>query len=254
MKYFIIFLLASITLIGCVKETDFLSENDKNTSNLKTSRDIPGNLSEEAKNLFSLYQKKDYHVGLISTNNFGQFMGSKSSGRTSNDFSFIIEGKKMIPDNNNSIEKVNNSFNEYFGKKVNFQIEDSNSKKEYELYIPNSIQANQLSKGQSSYIGRTGNTLSWEADKNNKSGILIRYQLRDKDVASEGSKIISNGYEWLEDIGKYNIDHLLKDPSVNAITFTISRANAINFVNRESKNVLVSFKANDHHYYIIGDS
>lgn len=244
-KYLLFFVSFFFLILSCNK--DNLDSNTTITKDYFKKIDLL-NMSDEAQRIYKIYSQKDYSGSFYVTSNHGKIIEAKVNGKIPNDVSIIINDEVIRTRENGMFLIRKKSYSNYFGKTVNFILKDSEIEKKYELYIPLPLALSSLSDKSESYssIRREGNDLTWEVDSGNKLGLLFTYYLFDKD-----SKILDHGFEILEDNGKYNIDHILKNKSAKKIQFKFTRGNAVNFVNKIQENVMIAFRANDHHQYAI---
>ncbi len=249
MKYNILILSIILLFVACSKESN-VSVDEKKVEN--TYFKLSETLNKKALELYKIYENKDYSGSFYATSNFGRFVSAKANGKTPNDFIIEINKDIVKPDENGMFLHYDKKYLNYFGKTIEFKVFDSKVANKYELYIPSQFRMNDLiNENETLDINRIGNDLYWNADKANKAGVLLSYELYNKDTFLEGSKMIRSNFELLEDNGKYNFDHLVKEKSVKAIKLVFTRANAVNFVNQDKKNIMISFRSQDHHYYII---
>ena len=250
MKKIILILTIGLTMFSCSKENL--------TSNLK-NLNIEDNL--EAQRIYNIYKNKDFSNGFYAESNFGNPLTpfqTKVNGMVPADYSIEIDKQTIKPDGVGQREGMflysNNNYLDYFGRTISFKLQDSKNSTEYEIYVPKPLSVSPIFLYEGEYatmnINRTGNNMEWEADPNS-SGILLKYKLFDKEVFTEDANLLDFGYKIIDDNGNYNIDDLLTDTDVKVVNLTFIRANAVNFVTKDDKNVMFSFQAIDSHYYII---
>jgi hypothetical protein len=213
-------------------------------------------LSSNQQNVYDIYSKLDFELSLMSNANYGMLSEEENEnsdfyllGKVPEDIIATIGGVEYKPGQNSQITQYNKEFSHFFGLNYQVSLKDNEKSESFTLQIPPKLTISKLGETNSIVIERTGNVFTWEGDNSNNEGILIMYNLYDSEDVSTRAKI-SSDYLITPDDGNFNLDELIADANVKSINLTFIRANIVNFVSHE-KNVVWTFRANDHHEYII---
>ncbi|MBK8474358.1 MAG: hypothetical protein IPL33_20515 [Sphingobacteriales bacterium] len=194
-------------------------------------------------NKFSAWAQSNANFGNLS-DDYGYYI----MGKLPANITISLQGKTYVPDGpNTQIFSNEPTIKASFGKTETFQISDGSNTQSYSLYVPKTITMNKLLHDQSLNISRAGNNLTWQADPNNASKLVMLQCRVYNQIENEGD-IIEDKILFLPDNGSYNIDHLLTNPNAKSIFLMITRGTAVDFVSQEGKIGFV-FRADDAHYY-----
>jgi len=253
--------MKNLTIILALTMTMFSCNKEDLTSNINSSKieNIEENI--EAQRIYSIYENMDFDNGFFATSNYGKALTpyqTKVNGKVPSDYSITIDKQTIEPDGVGEREGMflynNNEYLNYFGKTMSFTLQDSENSSEYEIYVPKPLYVSPIYLYEGEYptmnIDRTGNTMEWDAD-NNSSGILLKYETFDADAFGGNANLIDINYKIISDNANYNIDNLISNTNVKSVKLSFIRANAVNFVTKNNKNVMFSFQAIDFHYYAI---
>ncbi len=250
MKKILILLSFTLLWVACQKDNELSNE----PSSLKTSYELSEviNLNAETKRLADVLQDNKFTVGAIANANFGSlqegFAHYLSGKAPTANLSVNLQGKIYTPDVEAQFRNPRYpELNTIWGSQQTFQISDGSNTQSYSLYVPKTITMNKLLHDQSLNISRAGNNLTWQADPNNASKLVMLQCRVYNQIENEGD-IIEDKILFLPDNGSYNIDHLLTNPNAKSIFLMITRGTAVDFVSQEGK-INFRFQANDAHYY-----
>lgn len=244
MKNTIKILLLFVMFSACNKIN--LETNNSKTTNIE--------VNAEAIQFYEMYNNADYSFGVIYDNNYGVKSSLKVEGDITNDLIGNVDNFNFSSNRPNDVISIkNDEFSNLYGKEVSIKLSDSEKSKEFKLYSPRPISFTAPKIENTINIERTGNDLKWIGD-DKSLGVLVRYVLYDVDrFSNEDHKVIDSGNEFISDNGSFNIDYLLENSSVKSLEITLTRANGVNFINRENKNVFFTIQSTDAHYYILND-
>ncbi|MBK8474254.1 MAG: hypothetical protein IPL33_19945 [Sphingobacteriales bacterium] len=249
MKKILILLSFTLLWVACQKDNELSNE----PSSLKTSYELSEviNLNAETKRLADVLQNNKFTVGAIANANFGSLpldIAYYVSGKTPANISINLQNKTYTPTAEGQyMQEYSPELNTIWGSQQTFQISDGSNTQSYSLYVPKTITMNKLLHDQSLNISRAGNNLTWQADPNNASKLVMLQCRVYNQIENEGD-IIEDKILFLPDNGSYNIDHLLTNPNAKSIFLMITRGTAVDFVSQEGK-INFRFQANDAHYY-----
>jgi hypothetical protein len=249
----LIYLFLLVFILSCSKDNS-LTENSEGPDFNQIQSEYGDKFNKEASRILSIFKSEDQRVSSVYQANFGKSFSTNdplstiTGGETASDVKITLDADEFTPDvDSKKWVHFNYDFSKYYGKTVDIKIEDSEKSEEYEVYFPKPVLVNRLGTGNSLYLSRTGNTLTWTADENNASNLILLYVQTYSDEAEEN--LILNKLIPTEDDGSYSIDHLIKDQT-KAIEISFYLGNAVEFTTREGKNLnfcLYSFDA--HTYY-----
>lgn len=248
MKKILILLSFTLLWVACQKDNELSNE----PSSLKTSYELSEviNLNAETKRLAEVLQDNKFTAGAHANANFGSLQEGYAyylSGTAPTNASFGVQGETYRPNTDGQLLRHYPELSTVWGSQQTFQISDGSNTQSYSLYVPKAITMNKLLHDQSLNISRAGNNLTWQADPNNSS-TLVMLQCRVYNQIENEGDIIEDKILFLPDNGSYNIDHLLTNPNAKSIFLMITRGTAVDFVSQEGKIGFV-FRADDAHYY-----
>tara|TARA_B110000211_G_scaffold230107_1_gene289005 strand:- start:931 stop:1680 length:750 start_codon:yes stop_codon:yes gene_type:complete len=237
MKKSILIITCVVALIGCVKPKNIIqfTNSDKEISNSEIDR------------LTEIYSHLEAQV-MTQPAGDGKYKISSGSSLCSDSLTINIannEFKSELSTVSGNCYIVDQLFtdNSLFGSTVSFSVSTSNGKSDYSYYVPKKISISHPNSTVNMHdvkCNRTGNTITWDADKNNKGGILLVYTLYDNnDLINK--KVIQHSFMTIADDGSFNADSFFTDEKVKGLFLSLQRGNAINHTLPSGKKLTIDF-------------
>lgn len=260
-NFLILIALSFVLIYSCDRELEDLVQVDIPEAVSVYDLDIHSFdlTKEQLEKVKLLSSRKDHNIALQATANWGNFSRSKPEASYSIMGKFpqdlivnLPNGSYSVQDKNNMVYKTSAEFSNFFGRKINFSLENRKANQEFNAYIPKKIQVEKLGQPNRMEISRNGNNiLKWEKDPDNQLGVVfLSYNSRNDARDPMAGEIVKSDILVLKDDGEFDLNSIIKSSEQKSILFSLYRGTAVEF----NQDVLFSIVSTDMHLYQIIDN
>lgn len=246
MKNFLIVASIAIFSLSCAKETIENAQTEFNQQLSKLAIAASNyQLTPQSQAIADDMTEAQLEFCVIHSSNYGETVAIKAGGVVPNESSVKINGLSLSPYANRSY--LNNDMPiSWFDGTVN--LSDPNSNILASLHAPKIIQVSFL--GSKILDSSKPQIINWQFDDSNPTGqvaIFIRYYSSD---VGQSPPFYSKLFIVNDIDEKFDILQNLPE-GAKKLNISITRGNAVNFVNGSSEKVFFNVRSTDHHEYIL---
>lgn len=246
MKKISIIALSTIVAIACSKEN--IEQVNTEFSHQLAQFAIAAsnyNLTPQSEAIADDMTTADLEFSVIHTSNYGETVAIKAGGVVPNESSVTLNGLTLTPYSNRSYLNHDMPINWFNGTVT---LSDPSSNVLASIHAPKIIQANFL--GSKILDASVPQELTWVYDDSNPTGqvaVYIRYY--DSEIG-QTPPFTSKLYIVNDKDEAFDLTSNLPAGTVK-INVSLTRGNAVNFVNGSTEEVFFNVRSSDHHEYIL---